>query len=149
MLQISQAKQLVNEGLHVRYEGGRVVWLESGLSFPDGRERLMHSYAADETGEDWREVLKDEQAKLSLITVNVFYGGHFHVIQCDGAPVCVKVVKFANPTPNEPTFRAIPHYVVIYSRDLMSDEDACETAIDEVLKYKGFEEDNAKPELVI
>ena len=150
MLQISQAKQLVKEGLHVRYEGGRVVWMEEGLAFLDGRERLMHAESADVIGEDWQEVLKDEQAKLSLRTVNIHYGGHFHVIQCDGTPVCTKVVKFANPElGKQPTLRAFPHYVVIYSLELMTDEDACEMAMDAVLKYKGFKEDNAKPELVI
>lgn len=149
MLKLSQVKQLLLEHLHIRTSNGRVVWEEDGLGFTDGRTRLLHAESADETGEDWREVLESDEPSLYLITVNHHYGGHFHVIQSDGASACTKVVKFDNPIEPPANMRKLPHYVVIDSLEEMTDEDACEMAIDEVLKFKGFDEANAQPQLVI
>lgn len=149
MLKLSQVKALLKEDLHIRTANGRVVWEESGLAFPDGKARLMHSHSADVTNEDWMEVTEADAPSLYLITVNHHYGGHFHVVQCDGPAVCTRVVKFNNPIEDPSDMRKLPHYVVIDSLEELSDEDACEQAIDLILKYKGFDEVNAQPQLVI
>lgn len=158
MLTIPQIKALKAEHLFVyRGEPGtpsyRVVWLEDGLGFADKQERLMYAHPADETGEEWEVVDKDfNPADYKLHTDNIHYGGHFITTQLmEGQQaVCTKVVKFNNPRPPEPGHRDSPYYVVFKALEPLSDEAACEQAIDLVLALDaGFTGDNAHPVLVI
>lgn len=156
MLQINQITALLNEGLHV-YRGTpkgtdyRIVWVND--SYADRQPRLAHSHPADETGEDWRLVEPHfVPADYKLHTDNHHYGGHFHKMGCfEGEqPVVTKVVKFTNPRPRRAGYHSLDHYVVIESLEPLSDEDACERAIDLVLALgAGFDGTNAHPVLVI
>lgn len=159
MLQLSQIKALVAEQLHV-YRGTpkgadyRIVWLNEGYNYVDGQARLAHSHPADETGEDWRQVeMPDfDPAIYKLHTDNAHWGGHFHKMGCFEfeQPVVTKVIKFINPRPPRPGYHSLNHYVVIESLEQLSDEDACERAIDLVLALgAGFDETTAQPVLVI
>ena len=159
MLQIDQIKALVAEGLHV-YRGTpkgadyRVVWMNEAIHYLDGQPHLAHSHPADETGEDWRQVeMPDfDPAIYKLHSDNHHYGGHFHKMGCFECeqPVVTKVVKFINPRPPRPGYHSLNHYVVIESIEPLSDEDACERAIDLVLALNaGFDETTAQPALVI
>lgn len=131
----------------------RVVWMEDGTGFVDKRERLMHAHPSDESGEDWQQAEKDfNPADYELHSVGSAYGGHFHNINCldDEVVVCTKVVKFTNPRPPLPKSRSLPHYVVFRHQEPLTDEEACEQAIDLVLALgAGFTEANAHPILVI
>lgn len=83
---------------------------------------------------------------------NSNYGGHFHKVGCweFEQPVVTKVVKFLNPRPERPGYHRLNHYVVIESTEPLTDEDACERAIDVVLGLgAGFDGTNAHPALVI
>lgn len=156
MLQLNQIEALVAEQLHV-YRGTpqgadyRIVWLNDG--YADRQPRLAHSHPADVTGEDWKLVEQHfVPADYKLHTDNHHYGGHFHKMGCFECeqPVVTKVVKFINPRPPRPGYHSLDHYVVIESLDPLTDEDACERAIDLVLALgAGFDETNAQPVLVI
>lgn len=153
MLQLSQIKPLLDQGLHV-YKGHlkgvdyRVVFIDPG----DGG--LTHSHPHDDTGEEWHDVdtpdFKPEDYKLHADNSN--YGGHFHKVGCweFEQPVVTKVVMFLNPRPERPGYHRLNHYVVIESTEPLTDEDACERAIDVVLGLgAGFDGTNAHPALVI
>lgn len=154
MLQINQIKALVEEQLFV-YRGVpqcttyRCVFND----LMDPGHRLTHANPADETGEDWQLVERDfVPADYKLHTDNHHYGGHFHKMGCFECeqPVVTKVVKFLNPRPPRAGYHSLDHYVVIESLEPLSDEDACERAIDLVLALgAGFDETNAHPALVI
>lgn len=159
MLQINQIKSLVAEGLHV-YRGTpkgadyRVVWMNEAIHYLDGQPHLAHSHPADETGEDWRQVeMPDfDPAIYRLHSDNAHWGGHFHKVGCweFEQPVVTKVVKFFNPRPERPGYRHKDHFVVIESAEPLTDEDACERAIEVVLGLgAGFDGTNAHPALVI
>jgi len=152
MLQLSQIKPLLDQGLHV-YRGTpkgvdyRVVFMDPGDN------ELTFAHPHDDTGEDWRMVgagFKPEDYKLHADNSN--YGGHFHKVGCweFEQPVVTKVVMFLNPRPERPGYHRFNHYVVIESAEPLTDEDACERAIDLVLALgAGFDETNAQPALVI
>lgn len=153
MLQLSQIKSLLDQGLHV-YRGTpkgvdyRVVFMDPGDN------ELTFAHPHDDTGEDWRQVeMPDfDPATYKLHTDNHHYGGHFHKMGCFECeqPVVTKVVKFINPRPQRPGYHHLNHYVVIESLEPLSDEDACERAIDLVLALNaGFDETTAQPALVI
>lgn len=159
MLQIEQIKALLAEGLHV-YRGTpkgrdyRTVWMNEGIHYVDGQPRLAHAHPSDETGEDWRQVeMPDfDPADYKLHSDNHHYGGHFHNMRCWDfeQPTVIKVVKFINPRPPVPKYHSLNHYVVIESVEPLTDEDACERAIDLVLALNaGFDETTAQPALVI
>lgn len=152
MLQLSQIKPLLDQGLHV-YRGTpkgvdyRVVFMDPGDN------ELTFAHPHDDTGEDWRMVgagFKPEDYKLHADNSN--YGGHFHKVGCweFEQPVVTKVVMFLNPRPERPGYHRLNHYVVIESAEPLTDEDACERAIDLVLALgAGFDETTAQPALVI
>jgi len=152
MLQIEQIKTLLAEGLHV-YRGTpkcvdyRVVFTDPG----DGE--LTFSHPNDDTGEEWRMVEAGfDPEDYHLHSDNHHYGGHFHNMRCweFEQVVVTKVVKFLNPRPVRPGYHHFNHYVVIESAVPLTDEDACERAIDLVLALgAGFDGDTAKPVLVI
>lgn len=154
MLQLNQIEALVAEQLFV-YRGTpqctdyRGVFIDQMAS--DGG--LTHAHPADEAGIDWKSVEKHfVPADYKLHTDNHHYGGHFHKMGCfEGEqPVVTKVVKFINPRPPRPGYHSLNHYVVIESLEQLSDEDACERAIDLVLALgAGFDETTAQPALVI
>lgn len=159
MLQIDQIKALLAEHLHV-YRGQpkaasyRTVWMNEGTSYVDGQPRLAHAHPSDETGEDWQQVETPEfdPADYRLHSDNYNYGGHFHNIRCweFEEPVVTKVVKFNNPRPPREGYHSLNHYVVFESAEPLTDEDACERAIDLVLALgAGFDGGNAQPVLVI
>lgn len=159
MLQIDQIKALLAEGLHI-YRGTpkgvdyRIVWMNDGGSYLDGQPRLAHSHPADDTGEDWRQVeMPDfDPADYRLHSDNHHYGAHFHKMGCweSETPEVIKVVKFDNPRPPREGYHSLPHFVVIESPAPLTDEDACERAIDLVLALgAGFNEVSAQPVLVI
>lgn len=152
MLQLSQIKPLIEQGLfiykgHPKCVGYRVVFLD-----PADNE-LTFAHPNDDTGEDWRSVeagFKPEDYKLHYSDVN--YGGHFHKVGCweFETPVVTKVVKFLNPRPERPGYHHKDHFVVIESTEPLTDEDACERAIEVVLGLgAGFDGTNAHPALVI
>lgn len=153
MLQATQIKQLLAEHLHV-YRG-TPKGVDYRVVFTDfGSEVLLHSHPADETGEDWQQVQRADfnPADYKLHADNVHYGGHFHKTGCweFEQPVVTKVVKFLNPRPPREGYHNLNHYVVIESAEPMTDEDACERAIDLVLALgAGFDGTNAHPVLVI
>lgn len=154
MLQLDQIKALVAEQLYV-YRGTprctdyRCVFID----LMDNESSLTHANPADETGEDWQRVEKHfVPSDYKLHTDNSHYGGHFHKMGCFECeqPVVTKVVKFINPRPRRPGYHSLDHYVVIESTEPLTDEDACERAIDLVLALgAGFDETTAQPALVI
>ena len=154
MLQLNQIKALVDEQLFV-YRGTpqctdyRCVFID----LMDNSSGLTHAHPADEAGIDWQCVEKHfVPADYKLHTGNHHYGGHFHKMGCweFETPVVTKVIKFLNPRPPREGWHSFNHYVVIESAEPMTDEDACERAIDLVLALNaGFDETNAQPVLVI
>ena len=158
MLQIDQIKALLADGLHV-YRGTpsctnyRTVWLEKQGNI-DGSDCLLYAHPADEVAIEGLHVETPEfnPADYMLHSDNHYYGGHFHNMRCweFEETVVTKVIKFTNPRPPREGFRQINHYVVIDSEVPLTDEDACERAIDLVLALgAGFDGDTAKPVLVI
>lgn len=157
MLTVAQAKVLCNRGLHVRYNGVRVVWWEDGSSYADKQGRLLHAHSSDEAGEDWQRVPEDFEHKpegagpLTLVTAGPSYGGYFHVIPAEGQTLFTRVVQFDNPVPAQEGHHTYPYLVVVHSVEKMSHGDACEQAIDFILTLtdEGFDETNCHPVLVV
>lgn len=150
MFTLAQVRELLKEGLHVRFNGDRVVWIEDGLCYADGKSRMVHAYSSDEAGIDWQTVNPGEERHLTLITTNPHYGGVFYVKNCEGPVAQVRVVKFNDPGPvNE--MRIYPHFVVIYSAEPLECDAACEMAIDLLINHESgiFNEVTAQPQLVV
>ena len=159
MLQLNQIKPLLDEGLFI-YKGHpgcvdyRVVFADARGATAPGEYDLTYAHPADETQEEWRDVdtpdFKPEDYKLHYSGHE--YGGHFTKVGCweFEQPVVTKVVKFLNPRPQRPGYHHKDHFVVIESTEPLTDEDACERAIEVVLGLgAGFDGTNAHPALVI
>jgi hypothetical protein len=132
MLTIEQIDALLKEGLHVFQGTGRqyrTVWREDGAGFADKQSRLMSAHPSDEAGNDWQVVTADENGMTTCRVAFEESTGVFQVLRDFGAKY-TKVVKFAPPVPPENGMKPLHDYVVFLRSVPISDEDACETAID-------------------
>ncbi|QBJ04512.1 hypothetical protein HOV23_gp061 [Pseudomonas phage Lana] len=144
MLTLTQIEALLAEGLRVSRGSGRdyrTVWKDD-----DGD--LMHAHPSDEAGEDWKRVA----AATGFEDVyRLQFSGSPHkcyILQEVGNRTLTKVVKFADPTPPQEGMKDVYVYVVMLRSTPISDEDACELAIDHLVK-QGFDEATTHPLLVI
>lgn len=172
MLTIEQIKALLDEGLmvysgtkglnekgrpHVDY---RVVWWEPE-TYTDGPTdcsvpgRLMKAHPSDESGEEWKPVeTPDFNPEEYLVhTDSEAYGGHFRYFSVlpEWPVKGTRVVKFDNPVQAPEGYRTLPYYVRVTAPDEITEEWACERAIDVMLSMPDtpFNGDNCHPILVI
>ena len=172
MLQLNQINPLLAEGLHVycgtkglaekgrHHPDYRVVWWQPEI-YTGGQVdysapgQLMKAHPSDETGEAWEPVDTPDflPEEYMLHTDSEAYGGHFlyFSVMPEWPVKSTRVVKFDNPVPAEEGHKSIPYYVRVTGPDEITEEWACERAIDVVLGMPDtpFNGDNCHPVLVI
>jgi hypothetical protein len=144
MLTIDQIDALLKEGLRVFMGTGRdykTVFRDEDDGF------LWAAHPSDEAGINWVQVKADNN-DMTTCRLQTHPGhGDFEVIFDIGARF-TKVVKFEPVLDPAPSVKPVFTYVVFHKTSRMSDEEACEEAID-LLLNKGRHPAACQPILVI